>query len=62
MGSSESPVKGYLYAAIIGAVGAGLLALFTTKAIPKMTSQMMSNMMKNMMSRMKEGSGNPEEM
>ena len=52
MGSSESPVKGYLYAAIIGAVGAGLLALFTTKAIPKMTSQMMSNMMKNMMSRM----------
>ena len=62
MDSSKSPVKGYLYTAIVGAVGGGLLALFTTRAIPKMTSQMMSNMMKNMMSRMKEGSGNPEEM
>jgi hypothetical protein len=58
MDSSKSPVKGYLYTAIVGAVGGGLLALFTTRAIPKMTSQMMSNMM----SRMKEGSGNPEEM
>jgi hypothetical protein len=62
MGLSDSNIKGYLIATFVGAVGGGLLALFTSKTLPKIMSQVMSNMMKNMMPQMGEGSCNPEEM
>ena len=47
MNLSDSNIKGYLIATFAGAVGGGLLALYTTKAFPKMMSQVMSNMIKN---------------
>ena len=62
----DSHMKGYLIAACVGAAGGALLALFTTKAFPKMMSQVMSNMMKNMMKNMISqrggGSCTPEDM
>ena len=62
MNLSDSNIRGYLITTVAGAVGGGLLVLFTTKAFPKMMSQVISNVMKNMMSQMGEGSCNPEEM
>ncbi len=40
--------KGYLVAAILGALGGGLLALVATRAIPKAVSRMMRSMMEEM--------------
>lgn len=40
--------RGYLVAAILGALGGGLLALVATRAIPKAMSRMMRSMMEEM--------------
>ena len=50
--------KKYLFVAVLGVVGGGLVMAWATKALPKM----MSGMMRNMMAQM-EGEGcNPAEM
>ncbi len=54
--------KGYVLAALLGAVGGGLLVALATRAIPTMMTRMMTGMMQNMMARMKEAGGNPSEM
>ena len=62
MGSStvnekNSDSTGYVLAAILGAIGGGLVVLMLTKAIPKMMSQMMQNMM----TRRRDGNIEPSE-
>lgn len=55
---------GYLLAASLGALGGGILVVYSTRAIPKMMSrmveQMMPNMMKNMQQKMKDGGCSPD--
>ena len=53
---------GYALAAILGAVGGGLIVAVATQAIPKIMSQVMAGMMQTMMARMREGGCNPAEM
>ena len=42
----------YLFAAVLGAIGGGLIVVCVTKAIPRIMSQLMPKMMHKMMSRM----------
>ncbi len=49
---------GYVLAAVLGAMGGGLLVAVATRAIPRM----MASMMQNRMAQMKAGGGNPAEM
>ncbi len=58
MNKMISQIKGYALAALIGAVGGGLLVALGTKAAPRM----MAGMMQNMMSQMKENNIDPSEM
>jgi len=62
MDSADSRTRGYVLAALLGAIGGGLVVLLATRAIPKMMSQMMSGQMSKMMARMKEGGCEPSEM
>ena len=62
MGDTGSRGKSYVLAALLGAIGGGLVVALGTRAIPKMMSNMMSGMMQNMMSRMSEGGCDPAEM
>jgi hypothetical protein len=43
---------GYLLAALLGAIGGGILIVVATRAIPKMMTQIMSQMMPKMMPEM----------
>ncbi len=54
--------RGYIIAAVLGAVGGGFIVALATRAIPKIMSQMMAGMMQNMMAQMKEEGRNPVEM
>jgi len=62
MDSADSRTQGYVLAALLGAIGGGLVVLLATRAIPKMMSQMMSGQMRKMMAQMKEGGCEPSEM
>jgi hypothetical protein len=63
---SPSPARGYVVAALLGAVGGGLIVALATRALPKIISQVMAEMMSNMppmmMQRMKDAGCNPAEM
>jgi hypothetical protein len=63
---TPSPTRGYVVAALLGAVGGGLLVAVATRALPKIASQVMTEMMGKMppmmMQRMKESGCNPAEM
>ena len=52
----------FVLAAVLGAIGGGLIVALATKAIPRMMSEMMPRMMQNMMAHMGEGGFNPAEM
>lgn len=56
--STSSYTRGYVLAAVLGAIGGGLIVTVATRAIPKM----MSGMMRNMMAQMGEGGCSPAEM
>jgi hypothetical protein len=58
MDGTGSHAKGYIIAAVLGAIGGGLVVAFATEAIPRMMSQMMQNMMANI----GEDGFNPAEM
>ena len=53
---------GYVFAALLGAIGGGLAVAVITKSIPRMMSQMMAGMMRNMMAQMGGGACDPGEM
>jgi hypothetical protein len=62
MGNPSSRNRGYLLAALLGAMGGGLVVALATEAIPKMMSRMMPAMMQRMMAQMNEGGCDPVEM
>ena len=51
-----------ILAAVLGALGGGLVVVIATRAIPKIMSQMMPGMMRNMMAHMGEQGCSPAEM
>lgn len=53
-----SQARGYVVAAVLGAIGGGFAVAVATDAIPKL----MSRMMQNMMGQMREGGFDPAEM
>lgn len=55
---ANSRYKTYLLAAILGAIGGGLVVVLITRAIPKM----MASIMRNMMSQMGEDGCTPGDM
>ena len=58
MGNTGSNLWKYMLTFVLGTAGGGLLAAWTTKAMPKM----MSRVMQNMMTRMREEGYDPKEM
>jgi len=62
MHNTGSRSSGYVFAALLGAIGGGLAVGVITKAIPRMMSQMMAGMMRNMMAQMGGGACDPGEM
>ena len=58
MRDTGAPVIGYAVAAVLGAIGGGLVVALATDVIPRMTSRMMQNMMAHM----GEAGFNPAEM
>ena len=61
MDDSQNSWGGYALAAMLGAIGGGLIVAIVTHAIPKMASQIMAGMMQTMMSQMRKGGCNPAE-
>jgi hypothetical protein len=61
MHSRSSHRKGYLLAAVLGAMGGGVVVSIATDAIPRMMAQVMSGMMQKMMAQMGEGDFDPSE-
>jgi hypothetical protein len=61
MHSTGSHKKGYLLAAVLGAIGGGVVVTIATDAIPRMMAQMMSGMMQKMMAQAGEGEFDPSE-
>jgi len=55
MYDKNSRNRGYVIAALLGAIGGGIIVALATRAIPKM----MSGMMQNMMARMEKDDCNP---
>ena len=49
MSIASSSTKGYMLAAVLGAIIGGLVVALATKAIPKMISQTMAGMRQKMM-------------
>jgi hypothetical protein len=62
MNNTCCDTRGYVLAAVLGAIGGGLLVALATKAVPRMISKMMSGMMENMMGQMEKSGCNPAEM
>jgi len=62
MDKTGSHTRGYVLAALLGALGGGLVVVLATKAIPRIMSQMVAGMTRNMMAQMGEGGCNPAEM
>ena len=60
--ANTDPNKRCISAALLGAIGGGIIVALATRAIPKIMSQMMSEMMQNMMFRMRESGCDPAEM
>ena len=58
MDNTGSQTKGYVLAALLGALGGGLAVAVATNAIPRMICQMMQGMMAHM----EEGALSPAEM
>ena len=58
MSEIDTNRRSYILAALVGALGGGLVVALATKAIPNMMSQVMQNMMSNM----REGGCDPAEM
>jgi hypothetical protein len=56
--NARSPRKGYLLAALVGAIGGGVAVAIATRAIPNI----MSGMIQNMMAHMGEDGCGPGEM
>ncbi len=48
MHTINSRNRGYVIAALLGAIGGGIIVALATRAIPKMMSQMMPKMMAQM--------------
>ena len=59
---TEAPTRGYAVAALLGAIGGGLVVALATRAIPRMMSEMMTNMMQSRMAQMETGGCSPAEM
>ncbi len=59
---TDSRNRGYALAALVGAIGGGLIVALATRAIPKIATGIMTGMMQSMMAQMKEGGCNPSEM
>jgi hypothetical protein len=55
MKAADSTMKGYVIAALLGAVGGGVIVAVATRAIPKITAGMAQGMMQRMMVQMKAG-------
>ena len=65
MYNTGSSSRGYVLAAVLGAIGGGLVVALATKAIPKVMSHLMQNMgahMQGMMAQMRESGSGPLEM
>ncbi len=62
MNTTFSQNRGYVVAALLGAIGGGVLVTIATKAIPKMMSNMMAGMMQTRLAQMRESGCNPKEM
>ena len=62
MRDSISQNKGYIIAAVLGAIGGGLIVAVATRALPQIMSRMMAGMMQNMMAQMAKDGQNPTEM
>ncbi len=58
MRTTDSPNKGYVLAALLGAIGGGIIVMLATKAIP----EMMAGMQQKMMAQMGEGGCDPKQM
>jgi hypothetical protein len=58
MQNTRSPAKGYIMAALLGAVGGALIVVLAAKVFP----QMMSGMMGKMMEQMRQSGCSPAEM
>lgn len=58
MDHRSSNTRGYLLAAVLGAIGGGVIVALTANIFPKM----MSGMMQNMMEQMRQSGCSPAEM
>ena len=56
--NTDSHAKGYILAAILGAMGGGLVVALATQAVPKM----MAAMMRTMMAQVRESGCDPGDM
>jgi len=59
---TNAQTRRIIFAAVVGALGGGLVVAIATRAIPRIILQMMPVMMRNMMAQMGDGGCNPAEM